>query len=413
MARLYELSAAFSRAATREAVAEAVLQQGVAALGASGGGVLLAADADRLVVPGTIGYDEQLVNQLRVESPQAELPAAVALRTGEAVWIESRDERDTRFPGLINLERGTVSMCAVPLSIGDHRLGALRFSFPRPRLFDEGERRFVLALAAQTSQALDRAQLYEERLEFSRRLQLSLLPRRLTGPPGIDIAGVYHSSGDGAELGGGIYDMWPMPDGLWGMTIADAAGTGPEAAALIAMVRFSLRALSTTDASPLSVIDKLNRALLSAEVGGFGGERFCTAIFGVLAPGARSTVALAGGGHPPPIVRRGGGAMEEIGVGGSLLGVLDDVAFGSAVVTLDPGDTLVLYTDGVVEARRRGAMFGIDGIREAIAFSTGDAADLAHAIERSVLDHTGGVVSDDLAALVVRATDQVDRSSIG
>ena len=405
VAWLYELSAALSRAATHEAIANAVLQQGVAALGASGGGVLLATDADRLVVPGTIGYDEQLVDRLRDESAQAELPAAVALRTGEPVWIESREERDSRFPELINLERRTVSMCAVPLTIGDHRLGALRFSFPRPRLFAEDERRFVLALAAQTSQALDRAQLYEERLGFSRRLQLSLLPRRLNGPPGIDVAGVYHSV-DGAELGGDIYDLWPMPDGLWGLAIADAAGTGPEAAALIAMVRFSLRALSTTDASPVSVIDKLNRALLGAEVGGFGGERFCTAIFGVLAPGRTSTVALAGGGHPPPIVRRANGDIQEIAVGGSLLGVLDDVAFGSAVVSLDAGDTLVLYTDGVIEARRPSLMFGMEGIRRAVASATGGAAELAKRIETAVLEHTGGEVSDDLAALVVEVMAQ-------
>jgi serine phosphatase RsbU (regulator of sigma subunit)/anti-sigma regulatory factor (Ser/Thr protein kinase) len=408
VARLYELSAALSRAATHEAVANAVLQQGVEALGASGGGVLLSTEADRLVVPGTIGYDQHLVDPLRGESPRAELPAAVALRTGEPVWIESREERDARYPELINLERGTVSTCAVPLIVGDKCLGALRFSFLRPRLFDEDERRFVLALAAQTSQALDRAQLYEQRLEFSRRLQLSLLPRRLTGPPGIDIAGVYHSLGDGTELGGDIYDMWPMPDGLWGLVIADAAGTGPEAAALTAMVRFSLRALATTDASPSSVIQKLNWALLGAEVGGMGGERFCTAVFGVLTPGPVTTVAMAGGGHPPPVVRRADGSMEEIEVGGALLGVFDQVSFGTAEVGLHPGDTLVLYTDGVIEARRRSIMFGIEGIRSAIASSPGDAVHLATAIESAVLEHTGGVVSDDLAALVIQAASRDD-----
>ena len=404
VASLYELSAALSRAATPEAVAEAVLEQGVPALGASGGGVLLLTDADRLVVPATLGYDDDLVGRLREESPQAELPAAVALRTAKPVWIESRQERDLRFPELSTLERQTVSMCAVPLTMGDQRRGALRFSFRRPRLFDEDERRFVLALAAQTSQALDRAQLYEQRSEFSRRLQLSLLPRRLTGPPLVDIAGVYHSLGDGTELGGDIYDMWPMPDGLWGLVIADAAGTGPEAAALTAMVRFSLRALSTSDCSPVSVIEKLNRALLGAEVGGFGGERFCTAIFGVLTPGPRPVVALAGGGHPPPLVRRAAGAVEAVTVGGSILGVFDEVVFGSAEITLEPGDTLILYTDGIVEARRHSVMFGMDGIRGAVAAPGRSAMDLAQAIQTAVLEHTGGAVSDDLAALVVQAT---------
>jgi len=403
VSRLHDLSAALSRAATHEAVAAAALEQGVAALSASGAAMLLAAGADRLAVPGTLGYDESLVERLRDESPDAELPAALALRTGEPVWIESRQERDRRFPELASLEPRAVSMCALPLVVGDHRLGAIRFSFPRPRLFDEDERRFVLALAAQTAQALEQAQLYENRLEFSRRLQLSLLPRRLTAPPHVDIAAVYHSLSDGAELGGDIYDLWAMADGTWGLAIADAAGTGPEAAALTAVVRFSLRALATSDASAVSVVDKLNRALLGAEIGGHPGERFCTALFGVLTPGPTSTVALAGGGHPSPLVRRADGSIEEVRVGGSLLGVLDEVEVGAATVVLEPGDTLVLFTDGVVEARRAGAMFDDEGVRAAMAAAPAGAAAMASAIETAVLQHTGGIVSDDLAVLVVHA----------
>ena len=402
VARLHELSAALARAASHEAVVTAVLEQGVAALGAAGGGVLLAADADRRVVLGAVGDDQDLVDELQRESKEAELPAAVALRTGEPVWIESGEERDRRFPELINLERGTVSMCAVPLVVGDHHLGALHFSFPQPRLFDEDERRFVLTLAGQTAQALYRTQLNDERLDFSRRLQRSLLPRRLIAPPHIDIAGVYHSFGDGTELGGDIYDIWAMDGGRWGLAIADASGTGPEAAALTAMVRFSLRALSTTDDSPVSVLGKLNRALLGAEVGGIEGDRFCTVLFGVLSPGPTSTVALAGGGHPSPLVRRAGGAIEEIPVGGSLLGVLDDVEFGAGSVSLEAGDALVLFTDGVIEARRDRLMFGAEGVRAAMEAGPVGAAPLAVAVEQAVLDHTGGVVSDDLAILVIR-----------
>ncbi|MDQ4098197.1 MAG: SpoIIE family protein phosphatase, partial [Actinomycetota bacterium] len=396
-------------AATHEAVAAAVLEQGVAALGAWGGGVLLASEADHLLVPGTVGYDEEVVRRLRAESKDAGLPAAVALRTGEAVWLESREERDSRFPELANLERGTVSVCAVPLVIGDRRLGALRFSFPQPRLFDEDERRFVLALAAQTAQALDRAQLSEQRLAFSKRLQLSLLPRRLTSPPNVEIAGVYHSLGDGMELGGDVYDVWAIDGGRWGLAIADASGTGPEAAALSAMVRFTLRALTVSDVDPASVLTKLNRALLGTEISEVGDERFCTALFGVLTPGRATTVTLAGGGHPAPIVRRAAGHIEEVTIGGSLLGALEDAEVRTQSVTLGAGDTLVLYTDGATEARREGVMFGVEGVRAAIDRAPGSASAVAGAIERAVLEHTGGTVSDDLAALVI----SVDRAGAG
>jgi serine phosphatase RsbU (regulator of sigma subunit) len=402
-ARLYDVSAALSGAATHEAVATAVLEQGAAALNASGGGILLAADEDRLIVPGTVGYDEEVVARLRAESRDAELPAAVALRTGVPVWIESREERDRLFPELLNLERGTASVCAVPLTVGDRRLGAIRFSFPEPRLFDEDERRFVLALAAQAAQALDRTQLYEQRMDFSRRLQLSLLPRELVAPAHVDVAAVYHSLGDGMELGGDIYDTWPISEDCWGLAIVDASGTGPEAAALTAMVRFTLRALTVADINPASVLFKLNRALLGIDLPGMEGERFCTAIFGVLLPGPRSTVALAGGGHPPPLVRRSDGRVEELPVGGSLLGVFEDTEISSRSVTLDLDDTLVLYTDGAIEARRGNDMFGIEGLTEAIASAPEGATAVAEAIERSVLAHTGGIVSDDLAALVIHS----------
>ena len=404
-ARLYAVSAALARAETPEAVAGAVLEQGAAALRASGGGMLLATDAERLAVPGTVGYDNEVIERLRSESRDAELPAAVALRTGEPVWLETREDRDRRFPELISLERGTLSACAVPLVVGDRRLGALRFSFPQPHLFDEDERRFVLALAAQTAQALNRAQLYEQRLTFSRRLQRSLLPSRLTTPPGVEMAGVYRSLGDGTDLGGDIYDVWTMPEHCWGLTIADAAGTGPEAAALTAMVRFTLRGLTVADSGPASVLAKLNRALLVAGASGYEEERFCTALFGVLEPGPPCTVTLAGGGHPPPLVRRATGAVQEVPVGGSLLGVFEDASIGTASVTLEPGDTLVLYTDGAIEARRDGVMFGAEGLAAAVAGAAPGAAAVADAIESAVLLHTGGIVSDDLAALVVRVTN--------
>src|SRR5205085_1744246 len=174
----------------------------------------------------TVGYDEEVVARLRDESRDAELPAAEALRTGESVWLESREDRDTRFPLLSALEPQAVSACAVPLAVGDRPLGALRFSFTEPRLFDEEERRFVQALAM-------------------------------------------------------------------------------------------------SDVEPTSVLSDLNRALLAAGASGADGERFCTVIFGVMAPVPDGAVlTLAGGGHPHPLVRRADASVEEVAVGGSLLGVL-------------------------------------------------------------------------------------------
>jgi serine phosphatase RsbU (regulator of sigma subunit) len=401
-ARLYSVAAALATAATPEAVAEAVLHEGVAALGAAAGDVLLASDSDRLTLPGAVGYDEDALERLRHESPDAELPAAVALRTGEAVWLESRAERDARFPELQGLEAQTVALCAVPLEVQGRRLGAVRFSFHEARLFDEEEKQFVLALAAQTAQALERAQLQRSRIEVSRRLQRSLLPPSIPEIPRLEVAAIYNPVGDGIDVGGDFYDVWSVRSGEWAFAIGDATGTGPEAAALTALVRHTLRALTISQSDPAEVVRTLNTALLEA-ASDVHGERFCTAVFGLINVGAAIEVRLASGGHPPPLRRRAGGHIDVLPVYGSLLGVFDDTDVESLRVTLEPGDSLVMFTDGVLEARNAGRFFDLDGVLEVLRSGVEGrgAVATAAALEKAVLDHTGGVLTDDMAAVVL------------
>ncbi|MGH9280570.1 MAG: SpoIIE family protein phosphatase [Acidimicrobiales bacterium] len=400
-ARLYTVASALATASTPEAVADAVLNEGVAALGARGGGLLLASGDDQLLLPGAVGYDDAVVARLRTESKDAELPAAMALRTGEAVWLESRSERDERFPQLAGLEAGTVSLCALPLEVQGKRLGALRFSFGEARLFDDEERRFVLALAAQAAQALDRAQLQRRSIEVSRRLQRSLLPPTIPSIPGIEIAAVYNPFGDGMDVGGDFYDMWEVRPGRWALAVGDAAGTGPEAAALTALVRHTLRALTLGDLEPAQVMRTLNTALLDAAAEP-NTERFCTAVFGVVTTDGPVEALVASGGHPLPIVRRADGRMEKVPLDGMLLGLFDDAAVDQVRVRLDPGDTMVLVTDGVLEARDGGEQFGVEGVERVLGEEFTSAAATTAALERAVLRHTGGGLSDDMAAVVLR-----------
>ena len=154
-ARLQEVTAALGAATTAEEVADVVVIEGVAALGASGGSVLLPEEDHHVALRGAYGYTERLMAHLRDQLP----PGSAALGPDEPIWVESRQERDARFPDLAALEPQTAALCIVPLRIGDRVLGALRFSFDNPRLFDDAERRFTLGLAAQTAQALDRSAL--------------------------------------------------------------------------------------------------------------------------------------------------------------------------------------------------------------------------------------------------------------
>ncbi|MGZ4592988.1 MAG: SpoIIE family protein phosphatase [Actinomycetes bacterium] len=159
-ARLQGVTASLAGALMPEDVAAIVVSEGAAALAASGGALLMPLDDHHLAVPGTVGYGDEVVKLLRSEPYDAQLPVAVALRTGEPVWVEAREDRDRQFPTLTGLEPSTVSMCAIPLVLAGRVLGVLRFSFDTSRLFDASERQFVLALAAQTAQALDRSALH-------------------------------------------------------------------------------------------------------------------------------------------------------------------------------------------------------------------------------------------------------------
>jgi serine phosphatase RsbU (regulator of sigma subunit)/anti-sigma regulatory factor (Ser/Thr protein kinase) len=399
-ARLYSVASALVSAGSPEAVADAVLNEGVAALRAVGGGLLLVTEADRLALPGTVGYDEAVVARLRDESLDAELPEAVALRTGEPVWLESRLERDTRFPELVGMEARTIALCAVPLEVEGRRLGALRFSFGEARLFDEDERRFVLALAAQTAQALNRTQLQRERLDVSRRLQRSLLPPKLPSLGSLDVAAIYHPFGNGLDVGGDFYDVWPARNGRWAIAIGDMAGTGPEAAAVTALVRHTLRALTMTQSDPERVMRSLNQALLDAAA--VEDDRFCTVIFGLLAVDDAAVLHLASGGHPPAFVRRASGQVEQVHVGGGLLGVFVEPDVSTTRIKLGPGDILMLLTDGVIEARDRGEQFGLEGVERVLATTLPSAHAAAAALEQAVVAHAAGALNDDMAAVVVR-----------
>jgi serine phosphatase RsbU (regulator of sigma subunit) len=399
--RLHSLTVALAAAATPEAVADAVLREGVAALGALGGGMMLATDSATLAVPGTVGYDAELVARLRAESRDTELPAAVALRTGQAIWLESRAERDERFPELVGLEAATVSMCAVPLIVEGRRLGALRFSFTEARLFDAEERSFVEAMAAQTAQALERAQLHRQRADVSRRLQRSLLPPRLPEIPGVDVWAAYQPVTSTMDVGGDFYDVWSCGTQRWAIAIGDVCGSGPEAATTTALVRHTLRALTMTATDLEAILHQLDHALADVAPETLN-ERFSTVLFGIVTFDADTLwIDMVSGGHPGPIIVRDDGDVEVIELTGSVLGILPDATMDRRRVTLQLGDEFVLVTDGATDARSGGAFFGIEGVAEAARTAHAAGANTAEAIERAVTAYGGGQMHDDLAVLVL------------
>jgi serine phosphatase RsbU (regulator of sigma subunit)/anti-sigma regulatory factor (Ser/Thr protein kinase) len=393
-ARLQRVTAALARARTPEDVAAVVVSEGVEAMGASGGGLLVpAGDGVHVAVPGVVGYGDELLDALREERLDAPLPAATALRTGASVWLESQDERDRQFPALRGFESETVSMCAVPLIAAGRTIGALRFSFAGRRLFDENERDFIEALAAMTAQTLQRTETYEAERQASLELQRALLPTESAAIPGWDIATYYSPAGD-QEAGGDFYDVLSLDSGRIAAVVGDVMGRGVEAAAAMAQIRSTIRAYAVDDADPVRVFTRVDRFFDQLDL-----SQLVTALY-FLAGSDSDVVQIASAGHLRPILidERGSRLVET--AGGTPFGV-GGFRREASIVELPRGSALVAVTDGLVERRGEDIDEGVQRIVDATAAAGSWSA-------QAILDHIVRVAAaerthdDDVTVLVLR-----------
>ena len=391
-ARLQRVTAALARSRTPSDVAGVVVSVGVNTLGASGGGLLVpAGDGEHLSVPGVVGYGEELVGQLREERIDAPLPAATALRTGEPIWLESQEERDERFPELRGFESATVSMCAVPLIVGDRTLGALRFSFSTRRLFDDDERAFVLALAAQTALTLQRTELYEAERQATLELQRALLPVEVTGVPGWDLAAYYSPAGE-QGAGGDFYDVVRVGQ-QFAAIVGDVMGRGVHAAAAMAQVRSTIRAYAIDNPEPTSVFTRVDAFFEALDV-----AQLVTVMYLLVDPDS-GAVELANAGHLPPLLVRDGQAEQIPVLVGLPFGVGPDER-RTVPFHMQPGDTVIVVTDGLVERRGEDIDLGMARVTAAAAGGRGTAREML----RRVLAAGGSELGhdDDVTVLVLR-----------
>jgi PAS domain S-box-containing protein len=243
---------------------------------------------------------------------------------------------------------------------------------------------------------------------LARTLQESLLPPDLPHIFGAEIAARYHPAGDGAEIGGDFYDVFQVGESDWCAVMGDVCGKGASAARLTALARYTLRAAAIRSSSIARNLEVLNVALVrQAEIDRPRGEnRFATAALVRFHPDRRGLAVRCGsGGHPAGVIVRADGRVDEVLARGPLLGVFEDVRFRPSDERLEDGDVLVLYTDGVTEARRDREEFGEQRLFDLLARCAGmSAADLTAAVESEVLAFQHGVARDDIAVLAIRAS---------
>ena len=340
---------------------------------------------------------------------------AGAMVTGESLRIDdvavwAKGEEAARSYGVLQDGRLVRSWLAAPVrGRGDAILGVVYLGHHRAHAFDARHERLVTGLCSQLGAALDHCALFAERSRVANALSESLLPPLLPNLPSVDAAARYRPSGAepggrGNLVGGDFYDLFEIGPGRFGLLLGDVSGVGPEAAALTGVARYTVRAVAEAEKTPCAVLTRLNEALLR-----LGSDRFLTAIYATLEPKADGVVpiTLCGGGHPPAMVLRDDESVEvldrETGV---LLGVFPTIDLTDHDVVLNPGDALVLVTDGVLEARDDdGRQFGIERLSELLSTCAGRSAEgIARRIERSVLDHRGERADDDLAVVVLRAS---------
>jgi GAF domain-containing protein/anti-sigma regulatory factor (Ser/Thr protein kinase) len=358
--------------------------------------------------PGKQRIAKEIARSLPLEAGAARGPLE-PLDSGQAVLID-RFGPDVLGPMVADDEDGALfdrlgvrSMVLAPLVGRSGALGILGVVSLGDRPLTEEDRLLIEQLATRAGLALENANLFRERTDQALTLQRSLLPPSLPSIPGTLIEARYHPAGEANEVGGDFYDVFDTEDGAWGIVIGDVCGKGTEAAALTALARHTVRTIAMQQESPRRILETLSEAILREGAEG----RFVTAAYLRLrrhGPGARLTICS--GGHPLPLVLKRDGSLHTVGRPGTLLGLFPEPELTDVVVDLDPGDLVLLYTDGVVEHGPDVAL-GEVGLASLLSRCAGlDPADVADRIEEWLGEFEPGRHRDDVALIVLSIPEE-------
>jgi serine phosphatase RsbU (regulator of sigma subunit) len=262
-----------------------------------------------------------------------------------------------------------------------------------------------LAVVASDEVALRVAlKLGADRTVLARTLQQILLPPQLPKIPGLQVAARYLAGGTGAQVLGDFYDVFPSVRGSWGLVVGDVCGSGIAAAKSTALARYTLRGEALRQARPSLILAGLNQAMLDWPA---DDPRFLTAIYATVRPYlAVASVRISSAGHPLALIRRADGRVHSVGRPGTLLGLFPDLDLHDTRFMLRAGDSMILFTDGVTEARSHidRQLYGDERLSVLIAgLANLSAARMATAVIKAAKAFSGGVIGDDTAVLVLKA----------
>jgi len=315
---------------------------------------------------------------------------------------------ETRRPSILNRRLELVAMradgAAFPVELTVTRLGTQEPPVFAGFVRDITERRRTEEQIADLLERERRARVEAEAAEHSARrvseaLQRSLLPPHLPAIPGFELGAAYEPVAPGSMVGGDFYDVFPISGDSWGIVIGDVSGKGADAASLTALVRYTLRTAAAVERDPRAVLRIVNDALMREP----RENAYCTLIYGHLRVSGQPVLSLAVAGHPLPLLARPDGTVGTVGRRGTLLGATATPVFADDAVAVRPDETLLLYTDGVTEARTPAGFLGGEGLRALVLDHAGRRPEaLVAGIASAVHSGPGHRVTDDIALLALR-----------
>jgi serine phosphatase RsbU (regulator of sigma subunit) len=399
----YDISRSFTESLSLEATLDAIVRTLVESLEVDAASLRMPDERGTALEPVAVHVrDERLAEPIRVvlSLPQPLTPLQPSVfRSGRARVLDPEGAAALgpgHQPLIPFLEKGS-SVAVIPLMTQAEILGTLTLlSLDSDRPIAGDTLDAAVSIAGQAALALDNARLYQQQKDFADSMQRSLLPRTRPQLAELDIGDVYDSSAR-VEVGGDVYDFLELADGRLAVVLGDVTGHGIDAAADMAMAKFVFRSLAREHTEPGDFLAAANEIVLEEIAPG----KFITLLY--LTIDARTgELACASAGHPPPRLLRRGGKPEPLAVGGLALGIDGDQDYEEARIRLEPGDAIVLFTDGLLEARRDGELFGEARLDEALsAHADLSAQQLADALLADCHAY-GGELGDDCAIVVLK-----------
>ncbi len=303
---------------------------------------------------------------------------------------------------------GLLFHATVPLISQNRPVGLINIATEQWEFLSSADLQFLSAAGSQVAIALERARLYdlaetqrirlEQELEMARAVQKSLLPTQTPTIPGFTLVADWRPA---REVAGDFYDFFSLPDGRWGMVLADVSGKGAPAALYMAMTRSLIRSEAGRHTNPSAVLTEVNRRLLVES----SNEMFVTVFYAILDP-VLGSLTYANAGHDPPFLRRASGRVERLAHGGLIMGLFEELTLSDETLNLESGDTLVAYTDGLTDtANHQDEAYGHTRLADTINSAPAAAQDILAHILKDLEAFAGPVPQPDDITLLILTTD--------